>query len=68
MKTVLTFILGLFFGGVISSAWWAAAVFGVDDLAPLWAAPVILSVCFLSFLGCMIEQAFDEERRRERNE
>lgn len=54
MKTLI-FVTGLFAGGLVSSSWWAAALWGYGkELSALWAIAGILSGVILVFLTIKI--------------
>jgi hypothetical protein len=59
MKTLLVYILALFHGGVLASAWWGAAWFGWGKLDMLWAIPVIGTTFTLIILGVTIHVVLD---------
>ncbi len=65
MRHCLIFIMGIFVGGLISSAWWAASRWGWPEygknLEGLWSISGILTIFTVIFIGLWIKDSFDEE-------
>jgi hypothetical protein len=45
------YIICFLFGAIVSSAWWAAAVFGYGSNGLLWFAPIVSTIITVALLG-----------------
>lgn len=56
MKSLLVFIAGFFIGGLISSLWWLASVFGYEEYSFLWVLPIVGTFIFIIIILLFINE------------
>jgi hypothetical protein len=57
MKSWIIYVLALFNGGTVASAWWGAACYG--DVNTFWAIPILATIFTIIGLGIAAQAVLD---------